>query len=193
MKKKLLTALVTGILMTGCAMTQTTAEDLRAEGNELKNKEYALSVVENVEDVRLKIHTSFGVAEGIFNTYMDKVIASPDYHNYLNATQGKTDKEILQIRKHLKTQGKLAKIEEFENSNKELIKQAVALATEFYEQAKEFERINTTDAFAELNVKEKIVEGVKVYNTGKEVKFVKEAVGQIHQLYAISQASQVIL
>jgi MFS superfamily sulfate permease-like transporter len=193
MKKRLLAAIIAGTLLAGCTTTQQTAtEQVQIQGNKLKQKRYQVSMVENVELVRLKIHTSFGVAEGIFSSYLDKVKASPAYHQYFNATNGKSIEQVQAIRDELKTQGKLVEIEAFENTNKVLILKSIELVKTFKQQVTALSDINTGEAFAKLGFKEKIVEGLKVQETFDEVDYIKSSTAQIIRLSAISSASQLL-
>ncbi|MCJ8273871.1 MAG: hypothetical protein MJK04_31290 [Psychrosphaera sp.] len=193
MKKTLLSAMLASVLITGCVTTETGTEQVQTQGNELKQKHYQISKVENIEHVRLQIHTSFGVAQGIFTSYLEKVKASPAYHQYVNGTKGKSVEEVQQIRDDLKAQGKLAEIAAFENTNKALILKTIELAASFKQQAEAFAAIDTGEVFAELSFQEKISEGLKVRDTAQEVDYIKNSTGQIIRLAAISSASQILL
>lgn len=196
MKKNILTIALSVALLGGCVTTDTSDEvqqptNFVEVGDTIVSSGYQASHILELEKVRLPINETFVASKSIYDTYMAKVETSPAYYNYVTATQGKSDEEIIAIRNQLSA-ADLKTISEFEAANMDMLKDIMDLAIKLYAMNEAFTSISPTQMIMQAKWDEMSYEQDALSYTTDQISYLMDTVGHLYQLAKIDNANMLM-
>jgi hypothetical protein len=189
MKKTLIALALSTVILGGCVSTSNEVTDYAVVGNEIAEQAYQASSITELEKLRMPIKDTFSAAKGIYGTYMAKVEQSPAYHNYLTATQGKSEDEIKAIRADLKPED-LKSIAAFEEANTDILLEVGELALKLYAYSELFSSFNAVAAITQLEFSKMSQEQDNLDYTVNQLDYLMETIGHIYKLSNIDDANK---
>jgi phosphomevalonate kinase len=187
MKKTLIALALSTAILGGCV--STTVDDYKLTGETIQQQGYQHSKIVELEKLRMPINETFEASKEIYDTYMTKVEQSPAYHNYMTATQGKSDDEITAIRQQLTAEDKKT-IADFEEANSDILKEIGELALKIVAMNKMFGGFNATAAIMQVSFTEMGHEKDVLSYTIDQLDYLSGTIGHIYQLSSIDDANR---
>ena len=169
--------LLTSLLLTFGA----TAGSCDKEGKKLMENGYDSTQIGAVEEIRLPIRSSFEASYKLCKDYIKQAKVSVEYNTFYKSVEGKSEDEIKQAFNKL-PKATQDKVKAFESSNSEMLSSIGQLLLELAVQQVAFDKLDAKSALSDLSMFKLPSALSSVGDTGKEIMFINDSMGEIYKV-----------